>query len=121
MIINDDIIKRDVWEKGRIVDGLDGAMFRLDACGALIMWERFGMVNPFGWEIDHIFPKALGGKDDPENLRPLHYMNNKSKGNDYPSYIACVKFNGQKNDDGEWSMTVNEKIRLKLRGLYENA
>lgn len=110
-----------VWRKARKIEGLDDSMFRKDACGALIMYDKYGMQNPFGWEIDHIFPKSLGGDDDLLNLRPLHYMNNRSKADDYPSYTACVKFDGKENIEDERNLTVNKKVRDKLKQLYRDA
>lgn len=65
-----------IWDKASIIDGLNPKIYRKDACGALIMRDKYGMHNPFGWEIDHIFPQSLGGKDDLDNLRPLHYQDN---------------------------------------------
>ena len=38
----DEDIKLLVWKKVRSVDGLDDSMVRKDACGALIMWDKFG-------------------------------------------------------------------------------
>lgn len=117
----DSNILLSVWEKARKVEGLNESMFRKDACGALIMFDKYGKQNPFGWEIDHILPKSLGGDDNLQNLRPLHYMNNKSKADDYPSYTACLKFDGKKNVENECNLTVNKKIREKLKLLYKNA
>ena len=114
-------VLKSVWEKARKVEGLDEAMFRKDACGALIMYDKYGLQNPFGWEVDHIFPKALGGDDQLVNLRPLHYLNNKSKDVDYPSYTACVRFDGQKNVKDERNLTVNKNVREKLKQLYKGA
>ncbi len=110
-----------IWEKARKVEGLDDAMFRKDACGALIMYDKYGMQNPFGWEIDHIFPQALGGDDQLTNLRPLHYLNNRSKADDYQSYMACMKFDGQQNVKDERSLAVNKTVREKLKQLYKDA
>ncbi len=110
-----------IWKRARKVEGLDSSMFRKDACGALIMFDKYGKQNPFGWEIDHIFPQSLGGDDDLQNLRPLHYMNNRSKADDYPSYIACLRFDGQRNVEDERTLTVNQKIREQLKSLYKNA
>lgn len=117
----DDKIIDQVWEKARKVDGLAPSLFRKDACGALIMRDKYGLENPFGWEVDHIFPKSLGGDDNIVNLRALHYLNNRNKADDYPSYTAVIRFDGKKNVDEEHNLTVNQKIRAKLKSLYKNA
>jgi len=117
----DEDIKLAAWKKARSVDGLDSSMCRKDACGALIMWNKFGKENPFGWVIDHAFPTSLGGDDNLLNLRALHYKNNQSKADDYPSYTASVKYNGRENVMDERNLTVNKKLREKLKQLYKNA
>lgn len=61
-----------LWNKASKIDGLNPLIYRKDACGALIMRDKFGMENPFGWVIDHIFPVDLGGDNHFDNLRPLH-------------------------------------------------
>ena len=110
-----------VWEKGLIIDGLDPSVFRKDACGALIMKDKYGMHNPYGWQIDHVFPQGLGGTDILDNLRPLHYLNNASKADDYPSYTSSVYFDGTKNVMLSKNLTVNAKLREKLKQYYPNA
>ena len=110
-----------VWKRARKVEGLDENMFRKDACGALIMYNKYGMENPYGWVVDHIFPISLGGDDHLENLRALHYLNNLSKGNDYPTYTAVMKFDGSENSRIPENLTVNTKRRELLRTLYNNA
>lgn len=116
-----DEIVNNVWKKGVIVPGLPPDIFRKDACGALIMRDKYGKDNPFGWEIDHIFPRALGGGDEISNLRPLHRLNNLNKSNDYPSYTAVVSFDGKENVTDEHNLTVNQKTREILKKLYPNA
>ena len=120
-------LKRSVWEKGQIVDGLNPDMYRKDPCGALIVWDKYGMQdNMYGWEIDHIFPKSkledMGISasliDDLRNLRPMQHENNASKNVDYPSYVAVVTANGNKNYHKEVSLTVNEETRAILAQLY---
>ena len=87
---NDDIITK-IWEKALIVEGVDRNFFRKDACGAWIAKEKYGDVsNALGWEIDHVYPIQLGGKDDDINLRPMNWQNNRSKSVDYPSYYSAV-------------------------------
>lgn len=119
-MFSEDIVK-SVWEKGIKVDGLEPSMYRKDACGALIMRDKYGLQNPFGWVIDHVFPQVLGGKDDMVNLRPLHYKNNISKSDDYPSYTSAIYFDGTDNIEREKNLTVNQKLRENLKMLYENA
>lgn len=112
-------IKRQVWDKARTEPGLDENMFRKDACGAWIMWEKYGnRENVFGWEIDHVFPVRLGGDDNIENLRALHCLNNASKGDDYPSYMAAVTAEGYDNIRKKREMTVNADLKEKLKQLY---
>lgn len=110
-----------IWNKASIVEGLNPGLYRKDACGALIMRDKYCMQNPFGWVIDHIFPIALGGKDDLDNLRPLHYLNDRNKADDYPSYTALLKYDGKENVVNERNLTVNAKTRSKLKSLYTNA
>jgi len=90
-------LKREVWEKGRVVPNFDPAKYRKDACGAWISWIRYGdKHSPYGWQIDHIYPEAKlklrrldqESIDDIRNLQPMHWRKNKSKGADYPTASA---------------------------------
>lgn len=116
-----DEIRRRVWQKARKEPGYDGDMFRKDACGAWIMWDRYGdRDNVFGWEIDHIFPLALGGDDSLANLRAFHCLNNASKGDDYPSYVAEVTSKDNMNIREKRIVTVNRAKIEELKKLYGN-
>jgi hypothetical protein len=64
--------------------------FKKDACGASIQRIKFGMIEEWGWEIDHIKPVSQGGTDDISNLQPLYWENNRHKGDDWPSW-KCKK------------------------------
>ena len=50
-----------------------------DICGATIFRQEYGQTTDYGWEIDHIHPVSLGGTDNLDNLRPLHWKNNRAK------------------------------------------
>ncbi len=91
-------IRLEVWKKGREIDGLDPSEYRKDACGAIMIYSKFGVFNnEFGWGIDYIYPSTLGGDDRMENLRPMQYQNIISKGSDFPVYFRPVKGEDNRN------------------------
>ena len=94
-------ILNQIWEKASKVRELDERIYRKDACGALIMRDKYGKINPYGWVVDHIFPI--------------------SKADDYPSYMTAIIFDGKKNIPLEKGMTVNHKKRQILKEIYPNA
>jgi 5-methylcytosine-specific restriction endonuclease McrA len=78
-------LKAQVWAKGTDIAGYDRNTWRYDKCGKLMKYADHGnRDSAYGWEIDHIKPKALGGGDDITNLQPLHWENNMRKGDTYP-------------------------------------
>lgn len=73
----EELRKRRVWEKGRVIPNYLPSEWRWDDFGKPIKWSEYGDRNAaHGWEIDHITPRAWGGGDEIANLRPLHYRNN---------------------------------------------
>ena len=60
-----------VWEKASPIEGYDRERFRKDCCGAIIAKDKYGDIDSvFVWQIDHVYPKKIGGKDDLDNLVP---------------------------------------------------
>ncbi len=121
-------LKQRVWEKGQVVNGFNPDMYRKDPCGAWIAWDKYGVQdNMYGWEIDHIFPQSkledmgicISLIDDLRNLRPMQHENNVSKSIDYPSYLAVVTSDGNKNIYKDASLTVNEETRTVLAQLFK--
>jgi hypothetical protein len=78
-----------VWQKGKPEPGYQS--FRKDVCGASMQRGLYGKQDRWGWEIDHIKPVSEGGTDELRNLQPLHWENNRHKGDDYPNWFCKVK------------------------------
>jgi hypothetical protein len=107
------------WNQGLIVEDYDSSLFRKDAAGAWISRSEYGnRDSKFGWEIDHIYPTALGGDNDEKNLRPMQWENNVSKGDNYPDYVAVVAADGNQNVDKQSSRTINSSVQERLQALY---
>ncbi len=109
-----------VWQNGIVVEGYDYNKFRKDSCDAWIQKDKYGLEENLGWEIDHVYPSSKGGTDDLENLRPMHWQNNRSKADNYPSYQCAVKSNENKNVKSEESRTVNNALQETLKNIYKN-
>ncbi len=70
-----------VWQKGDEIPSRDKDVWRTDICGKIIKYSDHGDTNSgYGWEIDHIQPKSEFGNDFIDNLQPLQWENNRSKG-----------------------------------------
>lgn len=117
----------NTWLKGTKVPNYNPAKYRKDACGAWIVKDKYGDTHsPYGWQIDHIYPESKlrlrrmdqESIDDPNNLRPMHWKNNKSKGTDYPTYHSVVKAVDNHNEDIDDTFEVNSNVQNVLRGLY---
>lgn len=120
--------KIKVWKKGRIVENFPSEYVRKDACGAWMLFEKYGdRDSPFGWEIDHVYPKSkleeFGVPNDLinniDNLRPMNWRNNDSKGADYPSYNSVVKSEDNHNTECTDSKMVNSLVQAKISRLFK--
>lgn len=80
-----------VWNKGQVVPGHDPNQWRKDSCGAWISRTEHGNTrSQYGWEVDHVKPVSKGGVDDLSNLQPLHWQNNRHKGDNYPLWECKI-------------------------------
>lgn len=108
---------QEVWNRAQQVDGYDINIVRQDCCGAWIMRSEYGKTTPYGWEIDHVYPQSRGGDSAPENLRAMHWENNRAKGDDYPVYNVAVQAKGNTNEN---VLGVQFKINDELRSTLDN-
>jgi hypothetical protein len=80
-------LKLKVWNKGREIPNYDPYVWRMDACWRLMKYSEHGNTDSkFGWEIDHIYPRAKGGTSEIDNLQPLNWRTNRRKSDTYPYY-----------------------------------
>jgi hypothetical protein len=98
-----------IWEKGKTVSGCDPDLIRKDDCGAWLSRSDYGNIeSEYGWEADHIKPESSGGTNELWNLRPLHWVNKRYKGDNYPEYTSVLTAKGDKNilKAQEWKVQV---------------
>ena len=69
----------DVWEKAKPIRGKNPDVWRRDAEGNKIRYGSYGTQGEYGWELDHKNPVSNGGTDNPRNLQPLHWEENRAK------------------------------------------
>ncbi len=110
----------EVWEKAKIIDNYDSAKYRQDIAGAWIQRDKYGLQEDFGWQIDHQFPESLGGGNEIENLQPLQWKNNETKGNNFPEFFTSVSSELNKYIELKKSWNYNSNFIEKLKKLYPN-
>lgn len=97
-----------VWDKAKVQTNVDGNVWRKDFAGAWIKKTEYGNVNSdYGWEIDHAKPSAKHGSNHLNNLQPLQWQNNRTKGDDYPSFKTSISSHLDKNIEQEKSWSYN--------------
>lgn len=117
--LNEETTINLVWHKGLIVNGYDPDIYRKDYSGAWISRNAYGdRESILGWEIDHVYPISKGGTNEEINLRPINWKNNISKGDSYPSYIAVVTSDENRNIERETHCTVSKSLQIRLNKLY---
>lgn len=109
-----------VWEKAKIIDGHDATKYRQDAAGAWIQRDEYGTEGNFGWEIDHIFPEALGGNENLANLQPLQWENNRTKADNFPSFSTSVSSDGTNYTKNDQDWRFKDIFIDALKKLYPN-
>ncbi|GAA5414379.1 HNH endonuclease domain-containing protein [Ureaplasma ceti] len=76
-----------------------------DFSGRTILKGSYGQTgSKYGWNIDHILPKAHGGTNKKGNLIICHIETNAEKGDSYPNFVA---------NDSNWQI-VNSNGQYKI-------
>ena len=108
-----------IWNKASVIEGLDPNVFRKDPCGGAMMKNKYDdITSPFGWTIDHIYPRSKGGDDNEINLRAMQWQNDSSKGHDFPLYNSAVVFDSIENVPSVREFRVNAKKLAELSKIY---
>lgn len=76
--------KDDAWEKAKPLRGQNPGVWRKDAYDNKIRYASYDTQGDYGWELDHKNPKANGGTNNPRNIQPLHWEENRQKSDKYP-------------------------------------
>lgn len=121
-----DILKKIAWEQGTIDPRFNKDLVRKDACGAWIIWDHYGLDSPFGWQIDHIYPKSKLEQmgiceekiNNEINLRPLNTKNNISKSDNYPAYIAVMTSDDLQNVECNKQFLINKEKQEEIERFY---
>lgn len=97
MYLPDNIIDQ-LWNLVAVKrNGVASSFWGKDLAGAWIRKDQFDKHSQYGWVIDHVKPKTLGGTDELDNLQPLHWRNNMEKGTNYPNFDTCISSAGEQN------------------------
>ncbi|RLD12876.1 MAG: HNH endonuclease [Caldiserica bacterium] len=74
---------KKVWGKAKPIKGKNPDVWRKDSKGNKIRFGSYGTQGKYGWEIDHKRPQSKGGSEHGRNLQPLHWKENRKKGDKY--------------------------------------
>ena len=83
-------LKRAAWARTSPVSGQSNSWeFRKDCLGNLVRYADFGnRHSPFGWELDLIVPRSVGGSSDVENLQVLHWKAGAARKDSLPAGLV---------------------------------
>ena len=99
-----------VWQNSSKIEIRNPEVWRQDFAGAWIRKDQYGLKSNFGWVIDHIKPKSMGGDDSIDNLQALHWKNNIAKGDNYLVVETCITSNGLDNiyEEKRWQLNIQK-------------
>lgn len=86
--LDDPSTRLAVWCKAAIIPGHEqnASWMRRDSEGSIMLFSEYGNCkSEYGWQIDHILPRAKGGSNRLSNLQPLNWRNNLRKSDAVPT------------------------------------
>jgi hypothetical protein len=85
-------LKRLAWARTSPVGcQLNSWEFRKDCLGNMVRYADFGnRHSPFGWELDYIVSRSLGGSTDPANLQALHWKSTAARSESLPAGLKSA-------------------------------
>ena len=102
---------QEVWNNAKEILNQNPSKVRMDICNAIIWRNEYGNRNSeYGWEIDHIIPKAKGGGDYLENFQLLCGNCNRMKGDRTMEYLRMkLKKRAEKRGDKDTAVRASNK------------
>ena len=84
-------LKLTAWANTMPMGGnASGWEFRRDSQGNMLRYGDYGnRRSPFGWEVEWIVPRAMGGRPEPGNLRALQWRANAAKSDNLPAGLMA--------------------------------
>jgi hypothetical protein len=84
-------LKRAAWSRTSPVGHHANAWeFRKDRLGNMVRYADYGnRKSPFGWELDFIEPRAVGGSSDPSNIQALHWRATAARSDNVPAALVA--------------------------------
>ena len=85
-------LKRAAWARTSPVGNHASAWeFRKDRLGNMVRYGDYGnRKSPFGWELDFIEPKSVGGSTDSANLQALHWRATAARSSNIPAALLAA-------------------------------
>ncbi len=76
--------KDKAWDKATPIRSKDPKTWGKDPYGNKIRYGSYGTEGEYGWELDHTKPESKGGTDNPRNIQPVYWEENRKKSDKYP-------------------------------------
>lgn len=108
------------WNKAKKIEGYNSDKYRQDSAGAWMQRDKYGKEENLGWEVDHMFPKSMGGDENLRNIQAMQWENNRTKADNFPKYETAVSSEADSVVRKQENWTFNDSFINTLSELYPN-